>query len=198
MTLPPRVRKSACGRRFADPARDQAIVDLFRSGKTTTEIAPLFGIGPTAVARVLRVNGVSRDEGGKAARGRANRDASRVAREARFAARHGVLVTDFDSFAQLLDAARKFRAQRKRAAERGIAWEMTLAEWWGVWRASGQWTARGRATGQSAVMARRGDVGPYSVANVYVTTLAGNFIDSHVFRGHRVKGQASNASALSS
>lgn len=78
---------------------------------------------------------------------------------------------------------RLFRRQQRSANERGIAWEMTLDEWWRVWQDSGHWSQRGRRSGQY-VMARLGDVGPYSVANVYITTSGENVKD--YYREHGV------------
>jgi len=82
---------------------------------------------------------------------------------------------DFESPEQMRIARQRFVEQRGRARQRGIGWELTFEEWWGIWRSSGQWAARGRDHAQAAVMARRGDVGPYSKENVYITTLVANF-----------------------
>lgn len=58
----------------------------------------------------------------------------------------------------------RFVEQKANAYLRGIEWELSLAEWWGLWEASGFWNQRGR-TGYC--MARKGDTGPYSENNVY-------------------------------
>lgn len=60
-----------------------------------------------------------------------------------------------------------YSVQRSRAAQRGIEWLFTFDEWVEVWRNSGRLSERGRGRGRY-VMARRGDVGPYSVANVVI------------------------------
>lgn len=61
---------------------------------------------------------------------------------------------------------RAFQHQRFRAGRRGIEWELTLAEWWAIWDASGHWHERG--VGRSYMMCRTGDLGPYAVGNVFI------------------------------
>jgi len=63
--------------------------------------------------------------------------------------------------------ARAYYSQRSNAGFRGVAWEITFPEWVAVWVASGRWAQRGKTTG-CYCMARHGDVGPYSVANVSI------------------------------
>ena len=63
----------------------------------------------------------------------------------------------------------RYTTQRKSARERGIGWEFTFETWWAVWDASGKWSQRGRLLGEY-VMARHGDVGPYSPSNVSIVT----------------------------
>jgi len=50
--------------------------------------------------------------------------------------------------------------------KRGIEWQLSLMEWWGIWQASGRWAERG--VGRGYMMCRKGDVGPYAVGNVYI------------------------------
>lgn len=66
-----------------------------------------------------------------------------------------------------------FQAQRHNAMTRGIPWQINLGDWWRVWKESGHWQSRGRCLGQY-VMGRKGDVGPYEVGNVYITTCSAN------------------------
>ena len=69
-----------------------------------------------------------------------------------------------------------FHAQRGNAKRRGIAWEFTFDEWWAWWQTDGRWERRGSRTGK-LVMARFGDVGPYSPDNVRPLTPAENTRD---------------------
>lgn len=73
-------------------------------------------------------------------------------------------------------APEAFVVQRRGAHVRGIAWEFTLPSWWRVWQASGKWSERGCGRGQY-VMARHGDIGPYSPNNVYIATVEQNALD---------------------
>lgn len=94
----------------------------------------------------------------------------------------GVPPEFFDSPEQGPEAYKRFGKQRGRAKERGIGWELTFAEWWGIWRESGRWSERGCSRSESAVMARYGDTGPYSFGNVRILTLVENFDESKAVR----------------
>jgi hypothetical protein len=72
--------------------------------------------------------------------------------------------------------ADRYRRQKHNATKRGIAWQMTFAEWVQIWLDSGKWLQRGR--GKSGYcMARNGDVGPYCVGNVSIQTCVENSRD---------------------
>lgn len=60
-----------------------------------------------------------------------------------------------------------YRLQRNTAKHRGIAWEFDYESWLAVWTSSGHLNERGRTRGKY-VMARPGDVGPYSPSNVEI------------------------------
>lgn len=70
-----------------------------------------------------------------------------------------------------------FWSQRKNAARRGIAWELTYDQWMAIWQSSGKLELRGRTKG-GFVMARFGDVGPYAVGNVKICPNRENFEES--------------------
>jgi hypothetical protein len=91
---------------------------------------------------------------------------------------YGVSVSDFDSLEQMMLAQKRFIEQRQRASQRGIEWKFDFSGWWRVWKDSGLWESRGRQSASSAVMARRGDIGPYSKENVYIITLSDNFSEA--------------------
>lgn len=56
----------------------------------------------------------------------------------------------------------RYREQKYNARGRGIEWSLTYEEWLKIWTDSGKLHLRGRKGG-GYVMARFGDVGPYSV-----------------------------------
>src|SRR5690349_18542152 len=68
---------------------------------------------------------------------------------------------------------RAFQHQRFRAGKRGIEWQLTLPEWWAIWKASGHWEDRGK-TRLGYQMCRKGDKGPYAVGNVYIGPAVAN------------------------
>lgn len=72
-------------------------------------------------------------------------------------------------------AKQAYANQRKGAFRRGVEWRFAFDGWCRVWEESGKWGERGR-TGY--VMARKGDVGPYSPDNVYITTVQENSRDA--------------------
>ncbi len=61
----------------------------------------------------------------------------------------------------------KFTHQRRKAAERGIDWNLSFEDWWNWWMKTGLWEQRGSTKGRYC-MCRFGDVGPYSLDNIYV------------------------------
>ncbi len=73
----------------------------------------------------------------------------------------------------------KFCHQKANAKMRGIEWRFTFDEWWAWWQVDDRWPRRGNKP-ESLCMARKGDQGPYSPDNVYVTTFRGNLRDLHV------------------
>lgn len=68
-----------------------------------------------------------------------------------------------------LDGWRAFQAQRDNARRRGIPFLFDFQTWWSWWQVDGRWENRGLGKGK-LVMARKGDVGPYSPENVYCST----------------------------
>jgi hypothetical protein len=97
-------------------------------------------------------------------------------------------------------ARRKFTVHKYGAKQRGIGFEFTFGEWWGIWLSSGHWGERGCRKDQYC-MARNGDTGPYAVGNVRIITNEENrkeyvFTEEHLakVRGSiRPKTSAANA-----
>lgn len=72
-----------------------------------------------------------------------------------------------------------FAKQRHGALRRCIGFYFTFDEWLNVWVKSGKLNHRGRSNGQY-VMARKGDIGPYSAANVEIKTSIENHKEATV------------------
>lgn len=78
-------------------------------------------------------------------------------------------------------ATRAYAFQRRNAKNRGIAWKLTLEEWWEIWKSSGKYEERGRNRGQY-VMARVGDQGAYERGNVEIQTHSQNALTAQAHR----------------
>jgi hypothetical protein len=85
-------------------------------------------------------------------------------------------------------STKAFVEQKRNAKSRGIGWELTLKEWWGIWDVSGKYGQRGCFPG-AYQMGRNMDVGPYAVGNVCICTVQENMIvrSSHTIYKHNPK-----------
>lgn len=66
-----------------------------------------------------------------------------------------------------------YQRQRNSAKSRNILWLFDFDSWCAFWIASGKWHERGRSKSKF-VMARNGDIGPYSPANVRIISFSQN------------------------
>lgn len=172
------------------------MIRMYRCGATLQEIGNRFSLTRERVRQILAKAGLTRHEGGVAVRKTA-RYAAHVARlDARCIAKFGCT---FAQRRELLGIGKQmmatgisyertplgaFQMHRANAGRRGIEWNLTLWQWWTLWRDSGYWDKRGRGYGYC--MARRGDKGPYAIGNVYFTTCAGNASDQYLWRPQAV------------
>lgn len=76
-----------------------------------------------------------------------------------------------------------YRQQRGNAKQRGIEFLLTPDEWWNIWSESGHFAERGRGPDKYC-MARFKDIGPYSIANVEITTGYNNNFTGSLGRKH--------------
>lgn len=176
---------------FRDGRRKFAGVDqraapmaaLYRAGYTLQQIGAQYQLTRERVRQILRkYTDVAAQDGGGAERSRRKRDRRAAELDAAYLRRLGISWDEYKQFRQAgRDATkagigyraplRAFGTQRNSAKWRGIAWEISFAEWWAVWQRSGKWPSRGRG---QFVMCRRGDVGPYAAWNVFIDTAANN------------------------
>ena len=77
----------------------------------------------------------------------------------------------------LRKAKKQFYAQRGNARNRNIEWKLSIEEYCQVWLKSGLWDKRGKGKGKY-VMSRKGDIGPYSLDNVFVQSWEQNTRDA--------------------
>lgn len=88
----------------------------------------------------------------------------------------------------------KFSAQKRKAKQRGIGWELSFIQWWTIWMESGKWDSRGQGA-DSYCMCRTKDTGPYVVGNVRIDTHHENGLETYTLRGTDELGRyASNQS----
>ena len=85
-------------------------------------------------------------------------------------------------------AKQRYIEQKKRAKQRNIDWYFTFEEWCEVWNQSGKWHQRGVGR-NTYVMARIGDVGPYSTENVKIILNADNIREAAPAISRARKGQ---------
>lgn len=181
------------------PARDHLdeMVSRYKRGETLEQIGSRFGVTRERVRQLVKQAGITRKDGGISRRSSMQRAINRAAaiarKNARYLAKFGdtaevVLLLNGGSVKQGTLAVSYFE-QKRNAAVRGIGWEFTFSTWVAVWHASGHMSERGRGVSRY-VMARHGDVGPYSPSNVYITTAVENVLDYH--RARRARGEPHN------
>ena len=169
--------------------RHAAIAESFKAGTTTVQLAEQYGVSRQRIQQILKRQGITRSFGGVSVRKR-NRVAIRLAAKNRYyLEKYGMTWPLYRSLRVLGKTALKaglksssrtplgaFFSQRRNAAKREIEWNLSLGEWWNIWKESGKWNARGRHVGQY-VMARKGDTGPYAIGNVEIITASQNHDD---------------------
>jgi hypothetical protein len=67
----------------------------------------------------------------------------------------------------------KYSCHKSKAKARGITFDLTFDEWWSIWEQSGKYALRGCRKGQY-VMSRKGDIGSYSIHNVFIQSCEDN------------------------
>ncbi len=158
--------------------RTEEMARLYAEGWVLEEIGLWFGITRERVRQILRAQGVTRQHGGQAILRAQQAEQRRQHQNDRCLIRFG---HDYATHEAVRCSSGRpmvrFNEQRRNAAQRGIEWQLTFAEWWSVWEASGHWNERGRGQDRY-VMSRRGDVGPYSLDNVYIQLSTDNNSDA--------------------
>jgi hypothetical protein len=170
----------------SDGGRADAMASMYRSGKTLEQIGQLYGVSRERVRQVIsKYRGVKAGEGGQAAKSKLRRQQLQAKKEADCQARWGCSTAEYKGLRDIERAMMRggagfyktprgaFTTQRNNARNRDIEWNLTLWQWWAVWRESRKWEQRGRS-GDSFVMCRFKDDGPYEIGNVYIATLRHN------------------------
>ena len=155
---------------MAASERWEKMSEMDRTGLSMSEIGGVFGISRQRVQALLKRLGVSRADGGF---------------DLKKAEEYG-----FSSLPELhsyLDrytgCCEKYRRQRQNASMRGVEWGFNLKLWLDAW--GDQWCQRGRG-GESLVMCRIGDVGPYAPGNVFIASCGQNSSDYQALKKARM------------
>lgn len=169
-------------------SRARQMIDAYSAGLSLEKIGEIHGVTRERVRQIISKRGVTRFDGGSSIRAEAKKAARtfRIVanRDERCMRVYGCLYSGLETLlgkgVQLTSnkAAKAYVHQKRNSDKRGIEFSLTFPQWWAVWQKSGKWEQRGR--GQGYVMARTGDVGSYSVGNVYICTQSQNSKDSYI------------------
>lgn len=145
---------------------------LYRQGATLQQIGDRYGISRERVRQVLSKRfGICGEDGGKQATRRRFEEAKSAAKDRDSLLRYGCQYSEWKSVPSSLKRA--YRMQKRSAAYRGIAFNLTPYEFVRLWRESGKLSQRGRGRDKFC-MSRINDSGGYEVGNVQFITNAEN------------------------
>jgi hypothetical protein len=153
------------------------VAEMYRSGMTQVQIGAVYGANHSAVCQILKKLGVKKVK--------VPRQKYEAAAAERIYKEWGLSLADYKAHVAEhgLPSYRgtpmqKFTTQKRGARLRGIAWQFTFAEWWGLWMDSGKWAERKQG---GYVMARFNDGDtPYSPSTVYICTNSQNIKDAAI------------------
>lgn len=158
-----------------------AYAALAAEGLSVSEMSQRLGVGRKTIWRWAYKNGVTLS-GGRAAKA-AKKPRMKLTDAEKVERRNAACIARFGLPPDVMESHRAkgypkaYAGQKRGARGRGIKWEFTFASWIAVWEESGKFAQRGRGA-DKYVMARFGDVGPYSPTNVYICTNSQNLIDA--------------------
>lgn len=147
-------------------ARRNKMAEMYRQGITLAKIGEQFKMTRERVRQIIAALGMNHKSGGATVLASSKRDAREQAREARYLSEYGL---PYAVVVQLRKdrVTHAFQAQRQSAANRGIAWGLTFAQWFAVWQTSGKLHLRGKGKGKY-LMSRVNDAGGYELGNVHI------------------------------
>lgn len=142
----------------ATSQRNALIAQLYKEGLTLDVIGQKYGVTRERIRQILKLQGVTRAEGGRVV-GTQRRDTHRYQdKDARYLKQFGhtwaehqrLLLMDREArnagVPQERLIMRRFRQARGNLGQR-YSWSLTLAQWWATWEASGMWPLSGRGAG---------------------------------------------------
>jgi hypothetical protein len=160
------------------PSRAKQMAALYKSGLTLQQIGDQYHITRERVRQLIsRHCGLSAPDGGKSKCAEERRAKFRASRNSQSLKKWGCNWDQYVALRDMKKPTRAFAQQKRNAGTRGIAWELSLWEWWSIWQQSGKWERRGRDNGY--MMCRNNDVGSYAVGNVFIATGCENSSREH-------------------
>lgn len=149
-----------------DSARTAKMISMHSQGVSLEKIGTQFGITRERVRQILDRQGISAKNGGASIGRAAKREYREMRREATYFVKYGL---PYAVVKQLRKdrVTHAFSSQRKSADTRGIEWNLTFAQWFAIWQASGKLHLRGRGKGKYC-MSRVCDSGGYALGNVHI------------------------------
>lgn len=156
--------------------RGQEMAALYKAGNTLQAIGEKFSITRERVRQILTKHfGMNWADGGQHFKAEEKRRRFEARRDQKSLTKWGCSWAQYVALRSMRTPTRAFSCQKNNAAERGIAWELNLWQWWSIWQHSGHWDNRGRGAGYQ--MCRNGDTGAYAVGNVYIASGITNIQD---------------------
>jgi len=160
-----------------DKSREHRLAGMYRSGLTLQRIADIEGVSRERIRQLIARVGVTGRDGGISVMSKSKKESIERVRVRKFMERYGCVPSSVQGVTSRERTL--FRAQRRNAFDRGIEFTLTLEQWLSVWVKSGHYHDRGRGQNKFC-MGRIGDIGPYAIGNVYITTNSQNIKDSYI------------------
>jgi len=168
------------------PVTDHAdeIIAYKKSGHRLREIAQIYGVSRERIRQICAKHGVTGKFWTPNPRTTAaHKRVSEEQKDARCREKWGVSLKTYRELRKLGGSYRnspmyKYCQSRAQAKIRGIEWELSFAEWWGIWERSGKYDQRGVEFDQYC-MTRCRDDGPYAWWNVRIRTTGDNRREYH-------------------
>lgn len=166
-------RLRSYSRNYPHEERDATIEKLFVSGKSGQEIATGFNLSRERIRQILERRGVNSKDGGFTKTLADRRRDHDQKRDALYLDRWGCTFKQYRSIPRKgrdkKSPTYAYHNQRQSARRDGTAWNLTLWQWWTIWKDSGKWEERGRG---KYVLGRLDKTGQFCVDNVAVMTFA--------------------------
>jgi len=171
--------------------KDKEICKLYIDGLSQSEIGEKYNVSHERISQILRRNGIYSAQSGLRKAVLERRKKVAIDKGNRIIKIYKCKKSRWDFYRNMTidfndNPLKKYKQQRRNAKTRGIEWMFTIDTWWSVWEASGKYHLRGKSLGHY-VMARKNDIGAYSVDNVEIKTCSENICEGYIFRGGKYK-----------